>query len=638
MKRYARISYIFAAYFCGVLFFLLFRLAGTLVYCLSVESWPDFGGLYPYALYTGWRFDTVISCYIMALPILMLLAAQVARIRSNAYHLVAHYIMVVLFIVSFFACAADIPFFAYFFTRLNAVAMHEVESFGIIVDMIVSEPKYILGMVAFAVVAVAYWFVMRWIYRRILRDNLNEARVPYAVNISLALVLIFGTFVGMRGRLSAKSPIRVGTAYFCGDPFLNQIGLNPVFTLIKSAGELGKAANRPFEVMPPMDAQQVRLEEQRTPMDSTLMLPGLSLPLPDGTNVVLVIMESMAVNKTGMLNPQSSLTPNLDTLMAQSLLFTRTYSAGIHTYNGIYSTLYSSPGIPARHTLYHTYIPHCDGIPWALRGQGYSTAYFMTHDEDYDNMRGFLLGNGFDSVVGQHCYPRKEVVGTWGVPDHKMLDHALAHCNAMAAKGPFFTTVMTCSDHVPYIFPKDIDFVPQSKEPERRMVEYADWALGRFMRKASGQSWFGNTLFVFVADHGGMWGKNLYDEAIPYHHVPMLFYMPGHIKPQRCDRLALQIDLGPTLLGMLPFDYPNQTFGLDLLRQQRKFAYFISDDKIAAMDGEYYYIYRLGDDIERMYRYCDSSTTNEIESQRERADIMKRYAFGLVQASQIDIR
>jgi phosphoglycerol transferase MdoB-like AlkP superfamily enzyme len=595
----------------------------------------------------------------------MMIVGELAHIKAKAYYRTVHILLVTLYTIAFFACTVDVPFFSYFFTRLNAVAANEIDSFGIIANMILSEPTYLLGLLAFIALAVGYILLMRWVFRRLFYVNgkknnsqfstvrqssaegktqdlpsaetknrlgeiLNSQFLPTGWAIALALVLVFATFVGMRGRLSKKSPIRVGTAYFCGNAFLNQLGLNPVFTFVKSIEEMNKSANKPLELVSPQEALQEYLADCSVLPDSALAADTIALP--EGTNVVLVIMESMMVNKTGLLRPESSRTPCLDSLMRRGLVFTQCYSAGIHTYNGIYSTLYSHPGILARHTMKHTFIPSMCGLPHQLQANGYQTTYMMTHDEDYDNMRGFLHANGFDSVIGQHSFPADESVGTWGLPDHRLFEHAIEHCTQVSQHGPFLTTIMTCSDHVPYILPDGIPFTPRSKAMADKMTEYADWSIGHFMQLAAQQPWFDNTIFVFIADHGAA-SPTPYDIALSYHHVPMLFYCPQHIAPRRCDHLALQIDLFPTLMGMLPYTYHNNTFGIDLLRNRRQYAYFSSDDKISILDTAHLYVCQVAENIEHLFHYCDTTPGDQIALHRDKADAMRRRAFGLIQHS-----
>lgn len=626
MKRNARFNYIILVYLAGIVVFTMFRLAETVAYCATTEGSDDFGGLYWKALWTGFRFDTVISCYVLAVPLLLIIVGEMARIRKRWYYTIIHYLIMVLYTICFFACAADIPYFCYFFNRLDIVALSWVDSFGVMVSMIVSEPRYVIYLAVFLLVAVGWWWLGQQLFRRVLMQHINEQQ-SYAWSISLAVVLLGLGFLGMRGKLS-KIPIRVSTAYFCSNPFLNQVGLNPVFTFIKSMGDAGKSANKLVTLIDEETAMAVAAELNTLPADSSLH-PVL---LPEGTNVIVVIMESMSAEKT-MLGSRSSLTPCLDSIMRQSLTFTEAYSAGIHTYNGIYSTLYGQPAILSRHTMKTATITRISGLPQALAAAGYSTTYFMSHDEDYDNMRGFLYQNGFERVVGQHSYPKSEITGTWGISDHVLFDHVLEHCDSIAQRGPFFTTVMTVSDHGPYVLPKNISLKPKSKVLEQQLTEYADWSIERFMREASQRVWFENTLFVFVADHGGVIDP-VYDLALSYNHVPLVFYAPGRITAQFCSQPSLQIDVAPTILGLLGLEGDDNMLGIDLLRHSRPYAYFSADDKIGVVDGEWFYLFRVKQDNESLYHYKTLSTEDFIGQEPERAAAMRRYAFGMIQTSQ----
>ncbi|MBR1549175.1 MAG: sulfatase-like hydrolase/transferase [Bacteroidales bacterium] len=630
IKRAARYNYLVCIYLAGMVFFTLFRLAETGVYCSMSEEGVDFGGLYGHALWNGFRFDTAVSCYMLALPLLMLIVGEVARVRKRWYYGVVHYLLMVLYTVGFFACAADIPYFCYFFQRLDAASLGLTDSFGMAVSMIVSEPMYVVYLGVFVVVSVGWWLLGRLIYRKILLKYLEE-RLPLGWGIGLGALLLAVGFVGMRGTLSSKSPLRVGTAYYCNNAFLNQIGLNPVFTFMKSMEDAGRSANQPLSLLEESEAEAVLSEWRALPADSTLA--EARLRLPEGTNVVLVLMESMSAEKTGLSRTGESLTPSLDSLMERSMTFTEAWSAGIHTHNGIYSSLYGHPALLSRQMIKGTPIPRMYGLPHVLKEAGYRTTYFMTHQEDYDNMRGFLYQNAFDRVVGQSSYPSREVVGTWGVPDHVMFDHMIEHLDSTADSGPFFACAMTCSDHGPYIIPEGIDLKCRHTDRKQAIVEYADWAIGRFMQEASRRPWFGKTLFVFVADHGARMDA-VYDMALSYNHVPLLFYAPGRIEAHRVERLAQQIDIAPTVLGLLGLDDGGRMLGTDLRTHTRPYAYFSADDKIGVVDGEMLMIYRVKQKNTSLYRYKELSTDDLAGELPERAAAMRRHAFGLTQSSQ----
>lgn len=624
-EKSARFKYIISIYLAGIIVFTLFRLVETIAYSSITGTELDFDGLYCKALLMGWRFDTVVSCYLLAIPLLMLIVGEIANIKRRWYYAIAHYTAMVLYSVCFFACAADIPYFCYFFNRLDVVALSWVDDLGTSLSMIVHEPMYILYLGVFIAVAVGWWLLGRLLFRHVLLPHLDK-RLPVAWSIVASLLLLGGLFLGMRGKLS-KIPIRVSTAYFCNNPFLNQIGLNPVFTFMKSVEDAGKRANDEVELIDDLTAYGILTEWQNQPADSTLK----AIRLPEGMNVVLVLMESMSADKTALGATGVSLSPCLDSLMARSMTFREAWSAGIHTHNGIYASLYGHPAILSRNMMKSTPMPRMCGLPQLLRNAGYSTTYFMAHDEDFDGMRGFLYQNGFDRVVGQHSWPRSEVVGTWGIPDHKLFDHVIEHCDT--ATGPFFACVMTCSDHGPYIIPDGIEFHSRQDDIQKRVAEYADWSIGRFVRMAEKKEWFDNTLFVFIADHGASMNP-VYDMVLAYNHVPLLFFAPKHILPHFDDRLAMQIDVAPTIAAMVGAGHYNRMMGTDLTTHTRKYAYFSADDKIGVVDGELFYLYRTKAQNASLYRYKDKSTNDIIGSMPERAARMRNHAFGMIQSSQ----
>ena len=622
-----KLRYIFDAYLIGILFFTLFRLANTLVFCLGSETPPDLEGLYWKALVMGWRFDTLVSGFILFIPLIMIIIGVWTRIRAKAYYAVAHHFTVTLFILSFVACASDIPYFLYFFTRLNAMVVNWIDSPATVVSMIVKEPSYIGFSLLFIAVAVGYWFWMRRLWRRLLKPESQP--MPIAWGIVVSVLLLGGCMLGMRGRLAKKAPMRVGTAYFCNNAFLNQIGLNPMFTFVKSLEEVSKSYNRPLHLIDPDTAHDVAWNERAE--DYT---PATELRLPEGTNVVMIIMESMACDKVGFFHPDKpSLTPHLDSLLAQSMLFDNAYSAGIHTYNGVFSTLYSHPALLAQHSMKYITTPMMCGLPHQLRDAGYQTIFCLTHDEGFDNIGGFLQYNGIETLKAQLDYPSSEVVGTWGVPDHVMLHHAIEAIGERDPSRPFLAAMLTCSDHGPYIYPEGIALRPRSEQLHEKMVEYADWSIGQFMAEARKQDWYHNTLFVFVADHGAS-TQTRYDMSLSYHHIPIAFFYPGQIAPERRDDIALQIDITPTVLAMLLPGSENNTLGVDLLHQRRPYAYFSADDKIGVLDREYFYVYRTSQRRASLYRYCDDDPVDYIDIDSARVAPMRRYAFSMIQESQ----
>lgn len=618
-------AYIFVAYAVAIVFFFLFRLLFLFVSIYSGNVQADFGSELAKSFLIGLQFDSCVCCYLLSLPLIGVLTGEVFRLKSKLFYKIIHILTCTLFCVAFLICSADIPYYNNFFSHLNASVFSYFSTFGFLIKMIFQEVGFLIYFFLFVVVCIGYVLLMNLNYRRTICRNIKPLSLVKA--IPLALVCLCLCAVGMRGRLAAKSPLRVGTAYHCNDAFLNNLGLNPAFVLFKSIEETSKQSNQGLHLVSSSFADKVwkeQIEKVKT-ADSLLQLP-------EGTNVVLIIMEGMSAEHCGHFNPQSTLTPCLDKLLALSLSYENAYTAGIHTYNGVYSTLFSHPALFDRHSMKTTCVPQMCGLPNNLADRGYQTLYFTTHDAQFDNISGFLYANGIQKIISQTDYPHSQVKSTLGVSDHLMYQKAIQTLSSLDKSKPFFVCMLSASNHPPYILPDDIPFKPQSRDIKQQMVEYADWALGNFVSQAQKQDWFANTLFVFVADHGYAKPSSLYQMPLSYHHTPMFLYYPTEIAPQRDSSLALQIDLTPTVLSMLFSDYQNHTLGVDLQRVERQYAYFCADDKVGVLDRDYFYICeRQGGEF--LYRLGDSTKHNHISDCKEKAEQMKHYAFSMMQKS-----
>ena len=277
-------------------------------------------------------------------------------------------------------------------------------------------------------------------------------------------------------------------------------------------------------------------------------------------------------------------------------------------------------------------IRHFDGISDVLRKRGYSTTYFTTHDGQFDNIEGFLRANEFDNVISKDDYPSKEVKTTLGVPDDYMFEFSIPIINSMnAGNQPFFACFMTASDHEPYYLPEY--FQPSSSKLKHKMVEYADWSLSKFIELSSKEEWFDNTIFVFIADHGDPLYAP-YDISLDYHHTPLIFYAPNMFKESRTfSDMGSQIDVFPTIMGLIGTDYINNTLGIDLMSDKRLFVIVNDDDKVGVLNDSLFLIMKEGFD-NQLYKYRNSNLTNYIDKYPTIAGEMEEHARSNMQVMQ----
>lgn len=580
----------------------------------------------------GIRFDLVISGYIMIVPFL-LLTVYTFNTKLKALKKISFYFILIFFSLAFLVCAADIPYYNQFLSRFSITAFEWMSSPVFVLKMIAGEPRYWLYVIPFIVVLFVFYKILKNIFLEDASIQQPKRIIPIVLLSLLSLLLIF---IGIRGRLARKSPIRTGTAYFSNNPFLNQLGLNPNFTLIRSYLDKIKEENKPIALIDNETAiRQVQQYLHIVQPDNKN--PLLRTVAPDSPgfgkkNVVIIIMESMSAGKMNRHGNTSNLTPFLDSISNKGYYFENTYTAGIHTFNGIFSTLFSFPALFRQHPMKGSEITKYRGIGSTLKNQGYTTVYFTTHDGQFDNVEGFLKANDYDLVVSEKDYPGSKVKSALGVPDDYMFEYAIPRLNELSSKpNPFMAVFMTASDHGPYYVPNY--FKPHSKDLKTGIVEYADYSLHKFITLASHEPWFKNTLFVFVADHGAPLDSR-YEVSLNYNHSPLLFYAPALITlPKTFSRMAGQIDIYPTIMGLLGLKYINNTLGEDLLKNERPYIFFNADDKYAVIDKEWLLIVRK-DNFVGLYHYKTNDVTNYADIEKERVEKMKVYAESNLQTYQ----
>ncbi len=584
------------------------------------------------AFFLGVRFDIVISGYIMLLPAVILLIQEVLHKYSQVVNRVIFYWVFILFSFGFLISAADVPYFNHFFKRFDVGAFEWMDSPVFVFQMIVEEPRYIFMIFPFVVIVWVYFKLLKDQFARFERNYTTPRRENKYVFIFVSLVLFSLILLGVRGRVEKKSPIRVGTAYFCDDPFLNQLGLNPVFTLFRSYLDAINVKNKPINLMDSGIALQkvknylgVEHELEDSPIAREILQDSAISTRP---NIIFIIMESMSAVKMQRFGNSNNLTPFLDSIANESYCFDNIYSAGEHTFNGIFSTLYSFPGLYRQHTM--KTIRNYSGIASILKQDSYTTTYFTTHDSQFDNVEGFLRANGFDKIISQADYPSEEVKTTLGVPDDYMFRFSIPIINELHEQNkPFFVTFMTASDHGPYYIPAY--FTGHSHAEKTKVVEYADWSLRVFLKKASQTAWYNNTIFVFVADHG-LPTKVQYPISLNYHHIPFIIFAPNFLEPRVFENIGGQIDVFPTVMGLFHKSYINNTLGIDLIREKRPYIFINGDDKVAALDLEFLFVLKKNEKL--LYKYQNSDKTNYYTEYPEKARAMETYLRSNLQVAQ----
>jgi phosphoglycerol transferase MdoB-like AlkP superfamily enzyme len=299
-------------------------------------------------------------------------------------------------------------------------------------------------------------------------------------------------------------------------------------------------------------------------------------------NVVVLVEESLGADFVGAYGDRRGLTPTLDGLAKDSMMFTNMYATGTRTVRGLEAISSSFPPIPGESIVKRPRNENLFNWGQVMRQNGYAPTFIYGGYGTFDNMNYFFGHNGFD-IVDRLQIEQPKFGNIWGVSDEDLFAKAIEVFDRQHAKGEtIFSMVMTTSNHKPYTFPEGVPGIQPSGGGRDMGVKYADYALGRFFAAVRTKPYFDDTLFVVVGDHGArVYGRE--DIPMRSYELPLLVYAPKHVAAGKVDILGSQIDIAPTILGLLGISYDTVFFGRDMFQGDaaEKFALLSHDRDVA---------------------------------------------------------
>ncbi len=284
-------------------------------------------------------------------------------------------------------------------------------------------------------------------------------------------------------------------------------------------------------------------------------------------NVMLVSVESFSGDYLKHFGNTQNISPYLDSLIPYSLFFDNFYASGTRTVRGLEAISLAIPPTPGQSIVRRPDNEDMFTMGNVLKAKGYDVNYIYGGNAFFDNMGKFFGGNGY-SVLDKRDIPDSLInhVTAWGVDDEGVFNYTLQQCDKSYKEGKlFFNHMMTVSNHRPYTYPDGRIDIPSATQSVEGGVKYTDYAIGKFLKDAQRKPWFNNTIFVIVADHcSKSAGKT--DLPVTRYHIPCFIYAPALIKPSIEQRLTSQIDLAPTILGLMNVNYTSRFLGYDIFK------------------------------------------------------------------------
>ena len=363
----------------------------------------------------------------------------------------------------------------------------------------------------------------------------------------------------------------IGKAKFTKQNFYpTEAALEQVFTPIKNFPD--GATAQTLQANGTAASASIRTKEGPALQDSHFV-PALQLEegatVGSKRNIVILIVESFAAENMSFLNPElpESLTPFLDSLSREGLLCTNAFANGRKSIDAVPSILASMPSLITSFAVTPYATNDLNGLPDILKEMGYYCAFLHGAPNNSMGIRAVSHLCGVDNYYGKTEFgDDSKFDGAWGIWDEYFLPFAANTIGTF--KEPFCASIFTLSSHHPFKLPKEYEGVfPQGATDLQRVTPYTDMSLRKFFEQARKSDWYKNTIFVITPDHSTLTGHApKYKTPIWSTSIPIIFYAPGFIKPGRYNAPVQQLDIMPTLLGLLNYNKPYFAFGRDLNR------------------------------------------------------------------------
>lgn len=560
----------------------IYMISRWVFYYANARFFPDvtFGDMLTMSL-GGLKFDISALCYLNILCIAMQFIPLKCR-DTVRYQRIVKIIFLVVNIVGIIVNTADIAYFEFGGRRTTWIVFSEFGGESNLGKIFLNSITgfWLVWLVGIAMIAAVIFLYYNPIKKNRSQEDYPAAIIYYPVHTGIFLLVALLTVAGFRGGLSFKMhPLRQDSAeIYCKHPLEAAIVLNTPFTMITTMHKKGYKDPKFFK--------EEELDGIFNPVKNTTPRGGQMRRM----NVVVFLMESFSMEYTSFYNKEKdggnyrSYTPFLDELLSQSYSFQYSFANSARSVDCMPATF---AGIPRYIDPYCYYIYSnntLQGLPEMLRDEGYNTAFFHGAPNTTLGFKAFAKSIGFEHYYGLDEYPNKDDFdGTWAIFDEPYLQYFAKYCEEYAQKDkPFFLTVFTASSHEPFKIPEKYkDTFTSGDIPMHRSISYSDYAIRKFFEQVKDEPWLENTIFVFTADHCGMSNRSDYNTDMGRFLIPIFFYTPGGQLPVMCDstRLMQQIDITPTLLGILNYQKPYFSFGKNVFDDSPNYVNYVFNDR-----------------------------------------------------------
>ena len=546
-----RLSLIFKLLVCTMLVFFLQKPL-FMLYNSNVDETISSGDYFSVMLH-GIPLDLTVTGYTLIIPLIIItFSFFVHKEKLWKGLLIGYYVIISILLAIIFV--GDAVMYNFWRFKLDSSVFLYTDKPGDALAS-VNTSFVVWRVIAMALFAAIYILLYAYILKR---QKLDKPIHGATVFILVPIIAII--FLMIRGGVG-EGTANVSNAYYSEKQFLNHSAVNPAFNFLYSLGKSQDFANE-FHFFEKADC-----EKYIEGIYSTETINPDTILTKKRPNILLIIWEGCGAKLVGATGGEKDITPNMNALAREGVLFTHCYANSFRTDRGLVSIMSGWLGMPTASLMK---IPEkCEtlpALPKKLCDAGYRTEFWYGGDITFTNMNGYMLQAGVQHIISDKDFTREErSYSKWGVTDEILLDRVTKDItnrslNPEYQNKPWFTSVLTLSSHEPWEVP-----VKLYSEIRRNSFAYTDMCLGRMIDRIKASDQWNDLLVIIIPDHGVLIdeGDLIYEPDII--HIPIVMTGGAVLGLQRFDQIMNQSDLAATLLGQLGINHDEFTFSRDVL-------------------------------------------------------------------------
>lgn len=586
-------------------FFLLFIIMSFLLrlgFVLSSFQKAEFSAVaFIRVFLLGLIYDIGVGLFFIFPYSLYLLILPQRLVDSRLNKIITYFSFSLVVLILFFSFFAEITFWQEFESRFNFIAVdYLIYTYEVINNINESYPLPILIAVMIILTFFVIFFCIRkkYFFDTFKGTTRFLSRLKITVGIFVATLvyafLVENNFADLSTNRYQNELSKSGIYSFFSAYNNNEINYDHFYQLMDNKDAFKIIKNDLKDSSSIFLQNSFSIERKIKPTTATIQRP----------NVIMITMESFSADFMKTFGNNQDITPVLDSLAKESVLFTNMYATGTRTVRGMEALSLAIPPTPGNSIVRRKNNDQLTTIGSIFSEQGYDTSFFYGGDGYFDNMNKYFGNNGYNIIDrNRNAFARENYLAprtsiddrnitfenAWGICDEDLYNEVIRKSDQQYKSGkPFYDFVMTTSNHRPFTYPDGKIDIPSGSGREGA-VKYTDYAIGAFLKKIKNKPWYKNTVIVIVADHcASSAGKNEID--ISKYHIPAMIVNLQDKQSLKIDKMCSQIDLYPTLFNFLGWKYTSNLYGKNVISDNyiprifvgtyQKLAYMENDDLV----------------------------------------------------------